>query len=71
MKSKGRGDYQPKAWLVSICITTEFGWGTDVDARLVDVLNKLQQVEELPEEAGESDVQVASVCDPMMWLCEA
>jgi len=38
-------------------ITIEFSWGTDVDARLVDVLNKLQQVEALPEEAGESDVQ--------------
>jgi HAE1 family hydrophobic/amphiphilic exporter-1 len=50
-------------------ITTEFSWGTDVDARLVDVLNKLQQVEELPEEAGESDVQVASGNnDPMMWI---
>jgi len=42
-------------------ITIEFSWGTDVDARLVDVLNKLQQVEALPEEAGESDVQVAMV----------
>jgi len=30
-------------------ITIEFSWG-DVDARL-DVLNKLQQVEALPEEA--------------------
>ncbi len=50
-------------------ITMEFNWGTDVDARLVDVLNKLQQVEALPEEAGESDVQVASGSnDPMMWI---
>ena len=50
-------------------ITIEFSWGTDVDARLVDVLNKLQQVEALPEEAGESDVQVASGSnDPMMWI---
>lgn len=50
-------------------ITVEFDWGTDVDARLVDVLNKLQQVEELPEEAGESDVQVASgTNNPMMWI---
>ncbi len=50
-------------------ITIEFGWGTDVDARLVDVLNKLQQVGELPEEAGESDVQVASGSnEPMMWI---
>lgn len=50
-------------------ITLEFEWGTDVDARLLDVLNKLQQVEELPEEAGESDVQVASGNNnPMMWI---
>jgi len=50
-------------------ITLEFDWGTDVDARLLDVLNKLQQVEELPEEAGESDVQVASGNNnPMMWI---
>lgn len=50
-------------------ITMEFEWGTDVDARLVNVLNKLQQVEELPAEAGESDVQVASGNNnPMMWI---
>lgn len=50
-------------------ITMEFSWGTDVDARLVDVLNKLQQVEDLPAEAGESDVQVASGNNnPMMWI---
>jgi hydrophobic/amphiphilic exporter-1 (mainly G- bacteria), HAE1 family len=50
-------------------ITLEFDWGTDVDARLLDVLNKLQQVEALPEEAGESDVQVASGNNnPMMWI---
>ncbi len=50
-------------------ITLEFDWGTDVDDRLVAVLNKLQQLEELPEEAGESDVQVASGNNnPMMWI---
>jgi HAE1 family hydrophobic/amphiphilic exporter-1 len=50
-------------------ITIEFDWGTDVDARLVNVLNKLQQVDELPEEAGEPDVQVASGSNnPMMWI---
>ncbi|MBD2212983.1 efflux RND transporter permease subunit [Nostoc linckia FACHB-104] len=50
-------------------ITIKFDWGTDVDARLVNVLNKLQQLEELPEEAGESDVQVASGNNnPMMWI---
>ncbi|MDZ7955013.1 efflux RND transporter permease subunit [Nostoc sp. DedQUE09] len=50
-------------------ITIKFEWGTDVDARLVNLLNKLQQLEELPEEAGESDVQVASGNNnPMMWI---
>ncbi|WP_009632428.1 efflux RND transporter permease subunit [Synechocystis sp. PCC 7509] len=50
-------------------ITMEFQWGTDVDARLVAVLNKLQQLEALPEEAGESDIQVASGNNnPMMWI---
>ncbi|MBW4564577.1 MAG: efflux RND transporter permease subunit [Mojavia pulchra JT2-VF2] len=50
-------------------ITIKFDWGTDVDARLVNLLNKLQQLEELPEEAGESDVQVASGNNnPMMWI---
>jgi HAE1 family hydrophobic/amphiphilic exporter-1 len=50
-------------------ITLQFEWGTDVDARQLDVLNKLQQVPELPEEAGESDVQVASGNNnPMMWI---
>ncbi|MDZ8258576.1 efflux RND transporter permease subunit [Nostoc sp. ChiQUE01b] len=50
-------------------ITIKFDWGTDVDARLLNVLNKLQQLEELPEEAGESDVQVASgTNNPIMWI---
>lgn len=50
-------------------ITIEFDWGTDVDTRLVDVLNKLQQVPDLPAEAGESDVLVASGSNnPMMWI---
>jgi HAE1 family hydrophobic/amphiphilic exporter-1 len=50
-------------------ITMEFDWGTDVDGRLLAVLNKLQQLRDLPEEAGESDVQVASGNNnPMMWL---
>jgi hydrophobic/amphiphilic exporter-1 (mainly G- bacteria), HAE1 family len=50
-------------------ITMEFDWATDVDARLVAVLNKLQQLDALPEEAGESDVQVASGNNnPMMWI---
>jgi HAE1 family hydrophobic/amphiphilic exporter-1 len=50
-------------------INIEFDWGIDVDDRLVDVLNQLQQVEELPEEAGESSVRVASGDNsPMMWI---
>jgi HAE1 family hydrophobic/amphiphilic exporter-1 len=50
-------------------ITLKFEWGTDVNARQLDVLNKLQQVPDLPEEAGESDVQVASGDNnPMMWI---
>jgi hydrophobic/amphiphilic exporter-1 (mainly G- bacteria), HAE1 family len=50
-------------------INIEFDWGVDVDARLVDVINQLQQAEELPEEAGESSVRVASGDNsPMMWI---
>ncbi len=50
-------------------ITMKFDWGTDIEARLVAVLNKLQQLEDLPEEAGESDVQVATGDNnPMMWI---
>lgn len=37
-------------------ITLEFTWNSDVNERLVDVINKLQQVQDLPEEANESDV---------------
>ena len=50
-------------------INVEFDWDTDVDRSLVDVLNKLQQVEALPTEADESDVEVVSgSSDPMMWI---
>jgi hydrophobic/amphiphilic exporter-1 (mainly G- bacteria), HAE1 family len=50
-------------------ITMKFGWGSDIEARLLAVLNKLQQLEDLPEEAGESDVQVATGDNnPMMWI---
>jgi hydrophobic/amphiphilic exporter-1 (mainly G- bacteria), HAE1 family len=50
-------------------ITMKFEWGTDVDARLVAVLNKLQQLGDLPAEAGDSDIQVASGNNtPMIWL---
>jgi HAE1 family hydrophobic/amphiphilic exporter-1 len=50
-------------------ITLEFTWESDVNERLVDVLNKLQQVEELPEESSESDVElVGGNSSPMMWI---
>ncbi len=50
-------------------INLEFEWNSDINQRLVDVLNKLQQVEALPEEAGESDVEVVSGSSrPMMWV---
>ena len=49
-------------------ISLEFNWDSNIDRRLVDVLNKLQQVEELPPEAGESDVEIVSgSSSPMMW----
>ncbi|ELS00712.1 cation/multidrug efflux pump [Xenococcus sp. PCC 7305] len=50
-------------------INIEFDWDSDVDRSLVDVLNKLQQVEALPREAAESDVEVVSgSSSPMMWV---
>ena len=50
-------------------ISLEFTWDTDLDRSLIDVLNQLQQVEALPTEAGESDVEVVSgSSSPMMWV---
>ena len=50
-------------------INIEFDWGSDIDRSLVDVLNKLQQVEALPTEADESDVEVINgSSDEMMWV---
>ncbi|MBD2772745.1 efflux RND transporter permease subunit [Iningainema tapete] len=50
-------------------ITLEFNWDSDVNERLVDVLNRLQQVEDLPEEAQESSVElVGGNSSPMMWV---
>jgi len=50
-------------------INLEFDWQSNVDDRFVDVLNKLQQVEALPPEADESDVEViSSSSSPMMWV---
>ena len=50
-------------------ISVEFDWKSDIDRSLVDVLNKLQQVEALPVEADESEVEVVSgSSSPMMWV---
>jgi len=50
-------------------INLEFAWDSDVNEGLVDVLNRLQQVESLPEEANESDVElVGGNSSPMMWV---
>ncbi|MGB5712948.1 MAG: efflux RND transporter permease subunit, partial [Waterburya sp.] len=50
-------------------ISVEFDWDSDIDRSLVNVLNKLQQVEALPAEANESDVEVVSgSSSPMMWV---
>jgi HAE1 family hydrophobic/amphiphilic exporter-1 len=50
-------------------ITLEFQEGTDLNDRLVEVLNRMQQVESLPEEAGEANVEIVSGSNsPMMWI---
>ncbi|MEM1425439.1 MAG: efflux RND transporter permease subunit, partial [Cyanobacteria bacterium P01_H01_bin.130] len=51
-------------------INLEFDWGTDIDDRLVAVLNKMQQVGELPPEAQESNVIVSNGggASAMMWI---
>ncbi|VEP12049.1 Cation/multidrug efflux pump [Hyella patelloides LEGE 07179] len=50
-------------------ISIEFDWDSNIDRSLVDVLNKLQQVEALPTEADESEVEVVSgSSSPMMWV---
>lgn len=50
-------------------INLEFEWGTDPDERLLDVINKLQRVRNLPAEAGDPSVEVASTSSqPMIWL---
>ncbi|WP_330204258.1 efflux RND transporter permease subunit [Cyanobacterium sp. Dongsha4] len=50
-------------------INVEFSWDSNIDRSLVDVLNKLQQVEALPAEADESEVEIVSgSSSPMMWI---
>ncbi|KAM3096127.1 efflux RND transporter permease subunit [Phormidesmis sp. 146-12] len=50
-------------------ISLEFNEGSNVQERLVDVSNRLQQVESLPPEANESSVDlVGGNSSPMMWI---
>jgi HAE1 family hydrophobic/amphiphilic exporter-1 len=50
-------------------INLEFEWGTDPNERLLDVINKLQRVGNLPAEAGDPSVEVVSTSSqPMIWL---
>jgi HAE1 family hydrophobic/amphiphilic exporter-1 len=50
-------------------ISLEFNDGVDMDDRLLDVVNRLQQVQSLPLEAQESSVeQVGGSSSPMMWI---
>jgi HAE1 family hydrophobic/amphiphilic exporter-1 len=50
-------------------ITLEFTDDADINERLVEVLNRMQQVESLPEEAGEANVEAVSGSNsPMMWI---
>jgi hydrophobic/amphiphilic exporter-1 (mainly G- bacteria), HAE1 family len=55
----------------SSTITMEFNWGTDVKAKLVEVINKINQSQSLPEEATEPDIQIAAGAagsNAVMWL---
>ena len=50
-------------------VTLEFVDGSRLSERMVDVLNQLQQVGNLPPEAGESNVEMVSgASSPMMWI---
>jgi hydrophobic/amphiphilic exporter-1 (mainly G- bacteria), HAE1 family len=50
-------------------ITLEFMPDSDLNERLLDVVNRLQQVSSLPPEAQESSVeQVGGNSSPMMWI---
>jgi hydrophobic/amphiphilic exporter-1 (mainly G- bacteria), HAE1 family len=50
-------------------ITLEFREGVDLEQRLVEVINQLNQVPSLPIEAGESSVRMVSGdSSPMMWI---
>lgn len=52
-------------------ITVEFEWGVDIKLKLIEVINKLNQVQSLPAEASEPNIQVASGGgggNAMMWI---
>lgn len=50
-------------------ITLEFEEGNNLNDHLVDVINRLQQADSLPEEADESNVElVGGNSSPMMWI---
>ena len=50
-------------------VTLEFVDGSRLSERMVDVLNQLQQVDNLPPEVGESNVEMVSgASSPMMWI---
>ena len=50
-------------------ITLEFNQGADLGDRLVDVINRLRQADNLPPEANESNVElVGGSSSPMMWI---
>ncbi|AUT00682.1 acriflavin resistance protein [Nostoc sp. CENA543] len=50
-------------------ITLEFAQNANVQERMIDVINRLQQVNDLPPEAQESSVElVGGNSSPMMWI---
>jgi HAE1 family hydrophobic/amphiphilic exporter-1 len=50
-------------------ITLEFDWGVDKDVAVIDVVNKLSQVPDLPDDAEEPEVQAVSSDEeePILW----
>lgn len=51
-------------------VTLEFDWGVDKDTALIDVINKLNQVPDLPDDADAPVVQSVSSesQEPIMWI---
>jgi len=50
-------------------ITLEFNANANLNERLLDVINRLQQADSLPAEANESNVElVGGASSPMMWI---